>query len=50
MNVLNFDPDKDIVDFADTIYSSLLYPTINSNLWGVILDSPVGFSLITQKW
>ena len=58
MNILNFDSDKDTADFTDTIYSSLLYPTMNSNLGGKpgggkgegwILYSPIGFSLITQK-
>ena len=29
-NILNCDSDKDTADFADTIYTSLLYPTINT--------------------
>ena len=30
INVLNCDSDKDTADFKDTIYASLLYPTINT--------------------
>ena len=29
INILNCDLDKDTADFVDTIYASLLYPTIN---------------------
>ena len=28
INILNCDSDKDTADFVDTIYASLLYPTI----------------------
>ena len=29
INILNCDSDKDTADFIDTIYASLLYPSIN---------------------
>ena len=30
INILNCDLDKDTADFVDTIYASLLYPTVNT--------------------
>ena len=31
INILNCDSDKDTADFVDTIYASLLYPTMNTS-------------------
>ena len=33
INILNCDSDKDTADFVDTIYASLLYPTIYTPIW-----------------